>query len=126
MNFKLPFVYSVNFRIIMKKVRSLPELTKNRTDLNDDDDKRSLVKDLLIELNQSEDEFVLDGVHFKLSPDENSKNHDPLRGANINQLSKQISDLHKLTFSELKDLSSDDLKNKMKAKILSKAGKKLK
>lgn len=89
-------------------------------------DKKPLIDELMEELNPEEDEFSLDGVHFKLSSCEATSEPNDTTGTSLTLLSKQINDIHKLTFSEDKELTANDLKDKMKAQILSQTGKKSK
>lgn len=112
------YLHSMKPRLKPKK----PENTSSG--LKIENIKTSLFDEIKQESNPEEDEFILDGVHFKLATDENpSKKYDATNGANINQLSKQINDLHTLTFSDTKDLSGENLKNKMKNQILLKVKK---
>jgi hypothetical protein len=84
---------------INKGVKTVPAIQSENV-------KKTIMEELMEELNNEEDDFILDGVHFKLSPlKTTSEIQAATAGANINQLSKQINDLHKLSFSDTKDLS---------------------
>lgn len=110
----------------MKENPAKKRLNQTTTASNSGDSWQSIGEELMDEhSNQNIDhEFLLD----ELFPDRHVTKI-KLKAENssaLNQIGKQVNELHKLSFTDIKDLSNEEMKNKMKAQILSSTNKRLK